>query len=133
MPAKPVEADADLEMAMASSEDEVVDPNDAPVQELSLEAHFAHLENLGTLDIAHVLQYSTWGRVPVKEAEIEICRFLRSTEIGGGASDGNSQAALAYAKTLGGRGDLLPKMIKTCWAKVDRVRNSVHDDVQCLY
>ena len=71
--------------------------------------------------------------MPVKDEEIEICRFLRSTEIGGGASDGNSQAALAYAKTLGGRRDLLPKMIKTCWAKVDRVRSSVHDDVHCLY
>ena len=58
-------------MAMASSEDEVVDPNDAPVQELSLEAHFAHLENLGTLDIAHVLQYSTWGECQARRRRLK--------------------------------------------------------------
>ena len=88
---------------------------------ISIEAHFDRLEDLGTLDLEHVMQYSTWGKVHVKKKEVEICRFLRSTEVGGGSSDGKSEAALLYAKSLGGRGKLLPKTLRTCWATVDRV------------
>ena len=95
----------------------------------SIADHFDCLEALGTLDLSHVLQYSTWGRTRVKDDVVEICRFLRSTEIGGGSSDGKAQAHLDYAKTLHGRGDLLPKTLKTCWAKVDRARYSVLHEV----
>jgi hypothetical protein len=80
------------------------------------------MERAGTLDLTQVLRYTGWGPVEVSDADIEICRFLRSNEVGGGASNAKSEAALLYAKTLGGRGDLLPKTMKTCWAKVERVR-----------
>jgi hypothetical protein len=102
----------------------------------SIEDHFTKLEESGTLDLDHVLYCSQWGKVEVQDNEVEICRFLRSTEVGGGASNEKSTAALLYAKSLGGRGDLLPKTMKTCWAKVDRVRLllcNVHPDVRFVF
>ena len=119
-----------MEMAMNSPEDdddvagEIVNGD-----QISIPEHFDRLEELGTLDLAHVMKYSTWGKVHVKKKEVEICRFLRSTEVGGGSSDGKAEAALLYAKTLGGRGNLLPKTLRTCWATVDRI--SLHCALKC--
>jgi hypothetical protein len=80
------------------------------------------LEDEGTLDVEHMLQYVRWGKVPLADNEVETCKFLRSIESGGGASEAKSQAFLSYAKSLGGRGDLLPKTMETCWKTVSRVR-----------
>ena len=113
------EAQSDAE---EGSEDMVQDDGDEPRH--SIEDHFSRMEELGTLELDHVKQYSQWGKVPLKDKDVEICRFLRSNEVGGGSSDGKSTAMLLYARSLGGRGELLPKTMKTCWAKVDRVRSS---------
>ena len=98
---------------------------DPTVTKPTMEEHFEYLDERGVYDLQHMLQYQTWGKTPMEDAEVEVCRFLRSNEVGGGSSDGKSTAALRYAKTLGGRGDLLPKTMKTCWATVDRVRKTV--------
>ena len=121
-------------------------PNYVPAADVGTQDHFIaehwdRLEALGTLDLSHVLHYSQWGKVPVKDNEVEICRFLRSTQLNGGASDGSAQSSLDYARSLEGRADLLPKSIKTCWAKVDRVSSTVlrnvlytiHYDVHCCH
>ena len=130
------EDDVDMEWA-----DDYVPEADVGEQDHSIAEHFDRLEALGTLDLSHVLHYSQWGKVPVKDDEVEICRFLRSTQLNGGASDGSAQSSLDYARSLEGRADLLPKSIKTCWAKVDRVSSTVlrnvhytiHYDVHCCH
>ena len=91
------------------------------VDQNSVEAHFDHLDAIGTLDTAHVLQYLEWGKVHFSAREIEIFRFLRSKEMGGGASGMATRASLNYAKTLEGRGLLLPVTVRTCWETVSKV------------
>ena len=120
----PDEEDVDNFGAMiaSGSDDSSVRGEEVPAQPTSLEDHFEKMEALGTLDTEHVLKYTGWGKIEVQDSDIEICRFLRSNEVGGGASNAKSEAALLYAKTLGGRGDLLPKTMKTCWGRVDKVR-----------
>jgi hypothetical protein len=128
------EYDEDNSMDMTSSDGSSKEED--VVQTHSIEEHFARMEELGTLDLVHVLQYHKWKKVEVQDNEVEICRFLRSNEVGGGASDGKSQASLLYCKSLGGRGDLLPKTMKTCWATVDRVIlkwYNVHHNVRFVF
>jgi hypothetical protein len=97
------------------------DPSEDYVDLNSVEAHFDLLDELGTLDIEHVLQYLEWGKVELSAREIEVFRFLRSGEMGGGASGMSTRASLDYAKTLEGRGLLLPVTVRTCWAMVSKV------------
>jgi hypothetical protein len=87
------------------------------------------LDRQGTLDTGHVLQYMSWKRRPLSEEVLEVCKFLRSVESGGGSSDGGALHALKYAKSLGGRGDLLPRTMETCWRKIAKVSLNVHCDV----
>jgi hypothetical protein len=112
-------------------EDEVYDDDDAdvPYPYLDLHDYLEHLEEQGTLDTQHMLQYIAWKRRPLTDEVLEICRFLRSVECGGGSSDGGALHSLRYAKSLGGRGDLLPKTIDTCWKKISQVPMNVHFNV----
>jgi hypothetical protein len=131
--------DIDFDLGMDSSDDEAegdMEVGHEDEQTTSIEDHLTRMEELGTLDLDHVLYCHKWGKVAVQDNEVEVCRFLRSTEVGGGASNTKSTAALLYAKSLGGRGDLLPKTMKTCWAKVDRVCRllyNVHPDVRFVF
>jgi hypothetical protein len=84
-------------------------------------AHQRKLQEEGTLDDDHLLKYAAWGKVELEPHEVEVCKFLRSVETGGGASEAKNRAALAYAKSLGGRGDLLPKTMRTCWKTITKV------------
>ena len=79
------------------------------------------LSSSKTIDSAHIVRYLGWGRLSMSDTELECCRFLRSIEVGGGSSDGSARASLDYAHTLGGRADLLPTTVRTCWAKVLQV------------
>ena len=88
----------------------------------SIEEHQKKLDEEGTLDEDHLTQYTGWSKVDLEPDEVETCKFLRSVETGGGSSEGKSYAALMYAKSLGGRGDLLPKTMRTCWKTVTKVR-----------
>jgi hypothetical protein len=90
--------------------------------DFSIATHFDVLERLGTLDIQHVLQYVGWGKVELSAKDLEVCRFLRSVEMGGGASHMSMRASLDYVRSVGGRGDLLPKTVRTCWSIVEKVR-----------
>jgi hypothetical protein len=102
------------------------DVADAVVPRDSIDAHFTKLEAAGTLDCKHVLQYLGWGKVTLTEKNREVCRFLRSVEQGGGASVSSMRANLDYARTLGGRGNLLPRTVRCCWARVEKVCRNVH-------
>jgi hypothetical protein len=97
------------------------------VSHTTIEAHFTKLDKQRTLDTKHVLQYTGWGvhNVQLSSKEREVCRFLRSVEMGGGASTGSSRASLNYARSLGGRGGRLPKTVRTCWKVVAKVNNAV--------
>ena len=98
-----------------------------PVAQVAKEAVAEHLERLssaGTLDTKQLLRYAEWGELELSPTEEEVFRFLRSVEMGGGGSDAASRASLDYARSLGGRGLLLPKTVRTCWDKVQKVRGS---------
>jgi hypothetical protein len=95
--------------------------DDAAASSLTVCAHFNKLEVAGTLDCTHVLQYLGWGNVRMSPEDREVCRFLRSVEEGGGASSSSMRASLDYARSLGGRGDVLPKTIRTCWSRMEKV------------
>jgi hypothetical protein len=79
------------------------------------------LDNRGTLDTSHVLQYLCWGNVQLSPKEREVFRFLRSVEMGGGASTQSARALLDYVHSLGGRGAILPVTVRTCWSIVAKV------------
>jgi hypothetical protein len=113
----------DLEAVIQSSDEAVIQSSDddANVPVLDLEEYFERLERAGTLDTQHILQYLSWKRRPLTAEILEICKFLRSVECGGGSSDGGALHVLRYAKSLGGSGDLLPKTIDTCWSKISKV------------
>ena len=102
-----------------------VHPVDDPVDTFdrvhTIGEHFSNLDRDGTLDTEQVLHYANWGKLELTPKELEICRFLRSMEIGGGASDVASRASLEYARSLGGRGLLLPKTVRHCWTTIDKV------------
>ena len=83
-------------------------------------AHLNKLEAAGTLDCTHLLQYLGWGKVMLTPKDLEVCRFLRSVEQGGGASSSSTRASLDYARSLGGRGDVLPKTVRTCWSRMGK-------------
>ena len=104
--------------------------DDAHATHIDLEEYLNSLERKGTLDTQHILQYLSWKRQPLTEEILEICKFLRSVECGVGSSDGSALHNLRYSKSLGGRGDLLPKTIDTCWKKISQVQN-VHFNVHC--
>ena len=112
-------------------EDEVQtsDDDDADVPYMDLDDYIEHLERQGTLDTEHMLQYVPWKRRPLTDEVLEICKFLRSVECGGGSSDGGALHSLRYARSLGGRGELLPKTIATCWKKISQVPMNVHFNV----
>jgi hypothetical protein len=84
-------------------------------------AHLNKLEAAGTLDCTHLLQYLGWGKLVLTPKDLEVCRFLRSVEQGGGASAASTRASLDYARSLGGRGELLPKTVRTCWSRLEEV------------
>jgi hypothetical protein len=107
-------------------EDVQTSDDDANVPSVELEEYIDRLERAGTLDTTHMLQYLSWKRRPLPEEILEICKFLRSVECGGGSSDGGALHVLRYAKSLGGRGDLLPKTIDTCWSKIAKVHFNLH-------
>jgi hypothetical protein len=87
----------------------------------SVEAYLAKLEANGTLDTSQVLGYLGWGHLTLTRKDREVCRFLRSVEQGGGASLNSVRASLDYARSLGGRGSVLPVTVRTCWSKVEKV------------
>lgn len=99
----------------------VDDPVDTFDRVHTIDEHFSNLDRDGTLDTEQVLHYANWGKLELTPKELEICRFLRSVEIGGGASDAASRASLEYARSLGGRGLLLPKTVRHCWTTIDKV------------
>jgi hypothetical protein len=103
--------------------------DDGLQEDNSLEEYLANLERNGTLDPTHMVQYLSWKRVPLTDEVLEVCKFLRSVESGSGCSDGAARHSLLYAKSLGGRADLLPKTMETCWSKVAKVLLNVHFDV----
>ena len=119
-----VEGDGDVHEEEVQTSDD-----DADVPYMDLEDYIQHLERQGTLDTKHMLQYISWKRQPLTEEVLEICKFLRSVECGGGSSNGGALEYLRYAKSLGGRGDLLPKSVVTCWRKLSKVLRNVHCNV----
>ena len=90
--------------------------------DFSIATHMNVLKRLGTFDTQHLLQYVGWGKLELSAKDLEVCRFLRSVEMGGGASHMSMRANLDYVRSVGGRGDLLPKTIRTCWSIVEKVR-----------
>ena len=88
----------------------------------TIEAHLTFLDDAGTLDTSHVLQYLHWGTVRLSKEDLEVCRFLRSIEIGGGSSGVSTRASLDYVRSTGGRGTMLPRTVRSCWARVEKVR-----------
>ena len=102
--------------------------DDGLQEDNSLEEYLANLERNGTLDPTHMVQYLSWKRVPLTDEVLEVCKFLRSVESGSGCSDGAARHSLLYAKSLGGRADLLPKTMDS-WSKVAKVLLNVHFDV----
>jgi hypothetical protein len=105
-----------------NADDIGVEDGHAQGDDFSIATHMDVLERLGTLDIKHVLQYVGWGKVELSAKDLEVCRFLRSVEMGGGASHMSMRASLDYVRSVGGRGDLLPKTVRTCWSRVEKVR-----------
>ena len=88
----------------------------------TVDSHLHELDRLGTLDGVAVMKYMGWGRLVLTGKQQEILRFLRSVESGGGSSRVSTYEALKYAKSLGGRGDWLPKTVKSCWSQMLKVR-----------
>jgi hypothetical protein len=116
------EMDAGVEM------DAVGDVEQHPGNEHVVKTIAEHLERLGsdgTLDTKQLLRYAEWGQLQLSPTDEEVFRFLRSVEIGGGASDAASRASLDYAQSLGGRGLLLPKTVRTCWKQVQKVKHTI--------
>ena len=95
--------------------------NETAASSNTVQAHFNKLEAAGTLECSHVLQYLGWGKLVLTPKDLEVCRFLRSVEQGGGASAASTRASLDYARSLGGRGELLPKTVRTCWSRLEEV------------
>jgi hypothetical protein len=104
---------------------------DVAIAQNSIEQHLSRLEEAGTLDTTHVLQYSTWGPILLSPRILEICRFLRSVEAGGGSSNSGSGASLTYARSLDGRGLILPKTVETCWEQMSKVCANEHHKEPC--
>jgi hypothetical protein len=105
------------DMDMDAVGDMVAEPCSGTIAE-----HLERLSSASTLDTKQLLRYAEWGELELSPTDEEVLRFLRSVEIGGGASDAASRASLDYAHSLGGRGLLLPKTVRTCWNKVKQVR-----------
>ena len=97
--------------------------DEAAASSITVSAHLNKLEAAGTLDCTHLLQYLGWGKVTLTPEDLEVCRFLRSVEQGGGASSSSMRASLDYARSLGGRGDVLPRTIRSCWSRMEKVIN----------
>jgi hypothetical protein len=95
--------------------------DEAAASSYTVSAHLNKLEAAGTLDSTHLLQYLGWGKVSLTPEDLEVCRFLRSVEEGGGASSSSMRSSLDYARSLGGRGDVLPKTVRTCWSRMEKV------------
>ena len=113
-----MDAVGDMDMVDGEVHEPVAEPCSGTIAE--------HLERLGSaciLDTKQLLRYAEWGALKLSPTDEEVFRFLRSVEIGGEASDAASRASLDYAHSLGGRGLLLPKTVRTCWDKVRKVRS----------
>jgi hypothetical protein len=115
-----MEAEVDMDV-----DGEVVQPVAQPAEHTIAE-HLERLDSAGTLDTTQLLRYAEWGELELSPTDVEVCKFLRSVEIGGGASDAASRASLDYARSLGGRGSLLPKTVRTCWKKVQQASSCCH-------
>jgi hypothetical protein len=112
----PVEDDGELELVVHDDEERAGNEDQPTVED-----HMSTLDRRGTLDTTFMLQYLGWGRLTLNDQEREACLFLRSIEMGGGASTASSRATLDYVHSLGGRGDILPKTVRTCWKLVEDV------------
>jgi hypothetical protein len=112
-----MDAVGDMDMVDGEVHEPVAEPREGTIAE-----HLERLGSAGTLDTKQLLRYAEWGELELSPTDEEVFRFLRSVEIGGGASDAASRASLDYAHSLGGRGLLLPKTVRTCWDKVRKVR-----------
>ena len=66
-------------------------------------------------------QCMEWGPRILTPQEEETFRFLQVVDAGSGASGRVAQGMLSYARRLGGKGLLLPRTIRACWAAVDKV------------
>jgi hypothetical protein len=106
------------------------DPYNGPEQiiaeappKIDVTEYMHKLAERGTLDITFMLQYKRPDR-RLSAREIETCRFLRATETGAGCSRRQVMAHLQYARSLEGRGALLPPGYKQLWKCIDTVRVS---------
>ena len=97
------------------------DDNAIPPPANSIESHMTTLDDRGTLDIKHVLQYHGWGTVNIDPQTREVMRFLRSVESGGGQSNGATKTTLDYVRSAGGRAAILPMTVATSWKRVAQV------------
>jgi hypothetical protein len=57
----------------------------------------------------------------MSESVLVACQFLRATETGEGCSRRQVEGLLAFARTLGVRGEMLPRGYKQLWDCVEKV------------
>ena len=121
----------DIEINDASDINDASEINDASVDvEINDEDLAQYVDALceaGTYDPKFVSRHVDRGvRNDMSESVLVACRFLRATETGEGCSRRQVEGWLAFARTLGVRGKMLPRGYKQLWDCVEKV-------CACLY
>ena len=76
----------------------------------------------GTYDPQFVSRHvDRGGGNEMSESALVACRLLRATETGEGCSRRQVEGLLAFARTLGVRGEMLPRGYKQLWDCVEKV------------
>ena len=80
----------------------------------SIGAYTPQLDREGALDSAFVVRHRA-PRTSMSQEERAVMRFLRATETGGGCSRRQVESPLQHARSLGPKGEMLPRGYNKLW------------------
>ena len=97
----------------------------------SIGAYMALLDQQGTLDSAHIVRHRA-PRRSISQEERAVIRFLRSTETGGGCSRRQVESLLQHARSLGPKGEMLPRGYNKLWQIVDTAHERIMEPLRMV-
>ena len=97
----------------------------------SIGAYMALLDQQGTLDSAHIVRHRA-PRRSISQEERAVIRFLRATETGGGCSRRQVESLLQHARSLGPKGEMLPRGYNKLWQIVDMAHERIMEPLRMV-
>jgi hypothetical protein len=89
------------------------------------------LDQQGTLDSAFVVRHRA-PRRSMSQEERAVMRFLRATETGGGCSRRQVGSLLRHARSLGPKGEMLPRGHNKLWQVVETAHERVMEPLRMV-